>query len=442
MKQIVRPQDLKWYAQSPKKIYHATYIQDISGTVERAGNEEFKSDDYLSAKSIGSEGIYRYGVAQNTINTKPLIDFYVQNVDGHDFNYQIGYRTFRYDIRITMKYNVKVNKEPGEETLIIENLTKYMNMTKKDKKNSRVKFNNIFVYKFGHTDISFGESKEMSHDGHAIGYDVDVKVDDSRTVNIDIKSIINIIHGINSPIFNITVTPSFACQCTIELNTTDESYKTIKKNIKCKSKVPSIIAFAPNTEDQIEVKENKEDEELRIKSEYRSIARFVNWKEVPHQFQIDWNIDDIDTIGNKFLKWAEYIPKIENMLLRTKNFTILEDGTILYHTDKYDGYIAFDSKHDIKGDIFEDLTFSLECNTKILKIHGNVIGEEGDKSIQYDIMIDSYKEEELPDIEIVIRTKDHIKGSIEILSNLPIKCANKIFDYDLNNETWTFISKK
>lgn len=408
---------LFWYAQSSNVFYSAKKIENISTKESSIAdeNEEFKSDEYLTTKKLNQQGIYRYGITNDLFSKQHFLDFYFQdNIE--DFHYKTLTSEYIYGISITFKAN-NVKKT-------FNHFSKYLTITKASQKTSDVKFTDIFVYKFGHADVSFGESQSFTHDGYSVGFKASLKIDEEKTAEICIRG--NIAFNDPKPTFHVIITPSFDCTCEVKLWCDDQEY--LNKNFTTsidKNNSKMICIERKNEKSDINTEE--------IKKDYKEIARFIDWEDVPKHLRIDWNNDDIETIGVKFLKWESHIKYKPPVLCRTKYFDLYERGLITYHNKDYYDYLSiiliihneFDTRYELTG------------NGKYT-ITKNSITFVGDiENLSYIVEVVGYKDK-LPTITLSITTHDKTSFSFYIASPLPFKFKeNKVKIFTLDNETLT-----
>lgn len=422
-----KPYPVMWYAQSSNAFYSEKKIENLATKEVSTAkpDEEFHSDQYLLIKKLNQTGIYRYGIS-NDINAKEkFLDFYFSD-NKEDFHYKTINEDYLYGISITFSYKDKNGKSVVKT---FDHFSKYLTITKAQQKVSDFKFTDIFVYKFGHSDVHLGEVQSFTHDGHSVGFKASIQLSEGKSVNICIRG--NISFDDPKPNFHIILTTTFDCNCHIELHTDDIDYlgkKFNEKLIKNQQKF-IIIERNKNLQDTI-IQEDSDLDIEQIKKDYKEVARFVDWNEVPNYLKIDWNNDDIDTIGNKFLKWESHIKCKPEFIIKTKYFDLDDKGLLLYHNKNYYDYI-------IISIFINDKTYDL-CNNSIYTITKDKLFASGQiQSLSYKVGLLGNKDK-LPILSLIISTKEKVTFSIKISSPLPFKFnQNSSKTFTLDDETLT-----
>ena len=436
---------IQWYAQSSTKLYSASQIKDFStGEIEKPTNEEFKSDEFLCAQKLSTVGIYRYGVTNGLASKDKFIDFYVMNEDYADFHYKTKNCDYIYDISILFSWGT--SKRLLAQEMKVENCSQYLTLSKAQKKMIPIKINDIFVQKFGHMDIVLGEQKEMTQDGYSIGYKTTVRFDETRSAEITIRGNIDFNKN-NEPFFQINITPNFDCKAIAELRTNDTQFTktTQTQRFSANQTIPLCFERTPPAE-EAEIK----DYENKVKSEYRSISKFIDWTSVPKGLQVDWENDDIDTIGKKFLGWSDYLktkPNEDTKLIDTVFFTIYHKPNfpIIYHNNPIRGKVGILVDHpylDIPVSLLHYLPESIEyqynLHTATLIIKGDLDG------FKYTLEIFAKEHTtEAPKLKLTlstIPTKSTKTIRFKVDSDFVYKDA-EWHEYELDNETLVFETK-
>lgn len=416
--------DVKWYAQSSSMYYSATAIKDLNtNNVERPIHEEFKSDQYLNVKG-GPNGIYRYGITNNNIGneTKNYIDFYIQDLkDGYDFHYKHNNREYHYKIYLQFEYGTN-------KSISLNNFSQYLAITNSQKKFSPIKIKDIFVYKFGHMDLSFGENKGMSYDGNSIGVKILARVDEKNTINTTIRGNLSLDNPY--PYFDININPSINCIATISMISNDPG---IDKNIFRKT-------LSPGTTELLRIGriDNKQVYDDEIKR-FKAISQFLNMNEFPKRMQINWESDTADSIKEKIDTYLDFVQNKPNFVVKSKYFSITNEGFILYKNEKYFDYfcIYVDVMYDNK--LFPAI---IVLNAEEYIIKDNTLSSKGciDNLLSYKVDLIGF-DDKLPLIHLVLSTKEKLTVKINITSTMPFKSHNDHNVYCLDNETLEFTSK-
>ena len=429
---------IQWYAQTPSRLFSASQLKNFkTGEVERATDDEFKSSDYVCSKNLNREGIYRFGVTNGLESKNQFVDFYIMDEDSEDYHYKTKDIDYNYGISICftwLEFNAKSKDNVQEYSKKFNHFSKYLTLTRAQQKESEVRLNDIFVHKYGHMDISLGEQKEMSHDGYSIGFQAVLKIDDTKFVNMSIRGNIGLLD--TRPIFRITLTPNFDCQCAdIELMTNDIEFK--KKKLHC------MLQKYATTSIHITRNDDTAEKEIKLKSEYRSIARFIDWKSVPKVFQIDWDNDDVDTIRNTFLAWAEYLKDHnDEKILDTKYFTVVRKPgyPIYYHNDYITGKVGFLIQFDNEMNLVLPIT-TFPPNSYLYTKSEDLIIEGEYDNIKYSLCITSNNKKTVPKLKLEIEPLcGPIKGKFKIDSSFVYKDAGW-HEFDLAGEILIFETK-
>lgn len=430
--------NIQWYAQTSTKLYSASQIKDFStGEIEKPTNEEFKSDEFLCAQKLSTVGIYRYGVTNGLASRDKFIDFYVMNEDYADFHYKTKEEDLDYNISLLFSWSTAERLKRQDFT--VDNFSKYLTLSKNQKKLIPIKINDIFVQKFGHMDIVLGQQQEMSHDGSSVGFKVKVNFDEIRSAEITIRGNIDFKKN-NEPFFQINILPNFDCTVHVDLHTNDTQFKTTSKHQKLVTNQSSTIFF--------ERQNPAQEEEIALKNDYKNIARFIDWNSVPKGLQVDWENDDIDTIGKKFLMWSDYLknkPKEEDQkLIDTVFFTIYHKPNypIIYHNNPIRGKVGILVDHPCLGIpvsllhyLPESIEYQYNLHTATLIIKGCLLG------FKYTLEIFAKEHTTAaPKLKLTLLTKPKEAIRFKVDSDFVYKDA-EWHEYELDNETLVFETK-
>lgn len=416
-----------WYAQSSTMFYSAKKIENLSdklGSVAK-GDEEFKSDEFLNSKNLNQKGIYRYGVTNDIKAKENYVDLYFEDKQ-EDFHFTSFYGDWIYGLYLSFRY-----KDDAKNNTIqwktFGNFSKCLTFSKNQKKQSDVKINDIFVYKFGHADISMNNTQSFTHDGYSVGFKALLVVDELKSIELCIRA--NLTFNENKPTFHVIVKPNFDCTCYIELHTNDIEYINVKGQEEIEKNQQKLICIdrSKNIQPPEEkVNDNKE----QIKKEYKEIARFIDWSEVPNHLKVDWDNDDIETIGYKFLKWESHIQFKLKCNPNTKYFGFFNKrGVIIYHNDSFYDYLCIPLfiNNECYNLASGQVTYLIEDD--IVKISGMI------KNISYSLTLIGYPDK-LPTINIKISSKDKVNIAVDITSALPFKFRqNTNKSFILDNQT-------
>lgn len=404
-----------WYAQSSSAFYSAKKIEDFSSRIASIAkkDEEFKSDEYLTLKNTGPKGIHRYGVSNDIKAEDNFVDFFFEdNVD--DFHYSTFSQSLLYGLTLTFKYDKNQWKSFGH-------FAKCLTFTKNQKKSSDIKLTDIFVYKFGHADISArDQTQTFTHDGYSIGFKASLIIDETKTVNICIRA--NLPFSDLKPTFHVIVSPNFDCTCYIEVHTDDLEYRNVQVSENLQKDSQKLIYIDSTKKKQESIEQDQ------IKKDYQEIARFVDWSDAPTSWQIDWGKDDIDLIRKKLLGWASLMQFKSRFMIQTKYFCCDNQGVILYKNKKYYEYLVIPIFiKDLNND--NTAIYNLAHNSTYQISQENIIHITGTiNDIQYELILLGTNST-LPTINLKLITHSKVTLSIDISSQLP-------FNFKRNTPKW------
>ena len=416
-----------WYAQSSTMFYSAKKIESLSDKIGSVAkdNEEFKSDEYINSKNLNQKGIFRYGVTNDIKAKEKYVDLYFEDKK-EDFHYTSFYGDWIYGLYLSFRYKDDT-KNNTLQWKTFGNFSKCLTFSKSQKKQSDIKLNDIFVYKFGHADISMNNAQSFTHDGYSVGFKALLVVDEFKTIDVCIRA--NLVFTDDKPMFHVIVRPNFDCTCYIELHTNDIEYSNVKGQEEVEKNQQKLICIErsqnnPDTTEDITYTEDQ------IKKEYKQIARFIDWSTVPRHLKIDWDKDDIETIGTKLLKYESHIKFKLNCIPDTKYFGFFNQrGIILYHNDNFYDYICIPVFIDNECYNLASGKTTYIVSDDIVIITGSI------KNIQYTLTLTGYSDK-LPTINIQISTRDKVNITVDISSALPFKFRqNTNKSFVLDNET-------
>lgn len=416
---------IRWYAQSSSMFYSAKKIENLSdklGSIAK-DNEEFKSDEYLNIKNLNQKGIYRYGVTNDIIAKEQFVDFYFED-NREDFHFKTFNGDWIYGLYLTFRYK-DTTKSKQIQWKTFGHFSKCLTLSKTQKRQSEIKINDIFVYKFGHADISMNNTQSFTHDGYSVGFKALLIIDELKTVELCLRG--NLSFDDNKLTFHVIVKPNFNCTCYIELHTDDIEYINTKVQEDLTKNQQKLICIDHSKSNQ-DFEEDVDCDKEQIKKDYKEIARFIDWSEVPRHLKIDWDNDDIETIGHKLLKWESHIKFKLNCKPDTKYFGFFNQrGIILYHNDNFYDYICIPVfiDNECYNLASGKVTYIIE-EENIVLVSGTI------KNISYLLTLTGYSDK-LPTINIKITTRDKVNIGVDIASALPFKFRqeqNKTFILD------------
>lgn len=333
----------KWYAQSSSTFYTAEYFQKFNNKNKQypLNSKEYISTDFINVDNVGPNGINKYGITLTNPNSQTnLADFSISCNSQSDFIYTTPNFRYTYTIRFDFEY---IDKNKTAIMASYNNLAQYIDKTKKQRTESNLKIEDIFIHKFGHSDIKLStepQAKTMIHDGYSIGYKYQLNFKNGKTAIVQVRG--NLDFDSRTPRFTIHIQPNFDCKCKVTLITNDINITDIKKTVEIEKNQSKTINIGSNKSENsyIPKEETTYIKDQQLKEELYKISKFIDWRFLPNKYKINWAEDTSNDIMNKYLEISDYIYNRKGVVVANQFMSVMQnDDIIYYHNNNYDGYI-------------------------------------------------------------------------------------------------------
>lgn len=416
-----------WYAQSSSTFYTSEYIQKFNSKTKQypVNNDGFKTTDFINKDNVGPNGINKYGIAlsdpKNNIN---LADFSITCDSKSDFIYTTPQFRYTYNIAFDFEYFDDKNTIAFAS---YNNLVQYISYTKKQRNKVSLKLEDIFIHKFGHSDIRINSTQQsmMIQDGYSIGYKYQLNIN-NKLVEVQVRGNMNF--NSMSPQFVININSTFECHCNIKVQTNDPYFTDNSKRVKIEKHYNHTIIINNNKPEE----ESVQDQSDQVKEELYKMSKFIDWRLLPKRFAIeDWTNTKVDDILNRYLDIADYIQnKRDNVTVANQYISLIEnDGIIRYKNKVYSGYITF---YFIVNnvDYFKAKTIEIPNTNNQYKITKSSVSIKGEyDSLSYELQITG-NDTDLPTIKFIIKDLSREKIVLNLKSDLPFEClVNQNYNY-------------
>ena len=411
-----------WYAQSSSTFYTSGYIQKFNSKTKQypVNNDGFKTTDFINKDNVGPNGINKYGIAlsdpKNNIN---LADFSITCDSKSDFIYTTPQFRYTYNIAFDFEYFDDKNTIAFAS---YNNLVQYISYTKKQRNKVSLKLEDIFIHKFGHSDIRINDTQQqtMIQDGYSIGYKYQLNIN-NKLVDVQVRGNMNF--NSMSPQFVININSTFESHCNIKVQTNDPYFTDNTKRVKIEKHYNHTIIINNNKP----VEESVQDQSDQVKEELYKMSQFIDWRLLPKRFAIeDWTNTKVDDILNRYLDIADYIHnKRDNIIVANQYISLIEnDGIIWYNNKVYSGYLTFSiivSNDDCPLYTEENNINITNMDNQYIITQSSISIKNAYNSFSYELQITGY-DTTLPTIKLIIKEYSKEKIILDLKSDLPFEC--------------------